>query len=218
MNWKAILREVCLAFNSLPGMTPNSGVLSRSWWFCFGTMLTLVRDHGKFKKMDDVDVGVLYDTFEWRHIHNWYSSRGYLVENKIIDDVTKKPMYMSLKPCGDNAMVTGEWFLDIFAWRKWNGFYWHTYDTQMERPTSGVPSRYVFKGVPCELFDAGCTVRENLADSMMHGWVPLRYGTLLDLWYPDWLHKREECSHDKYVLECKSCSAFETGKFLRQDV
>lgn len=213
VNWQAVMREVCHGFNTMPTLRTRENNVSRAWWFCFGTMLTFVRNRGQFKKLDDVDVGVSFDTFEWLYMENFCRSRGYAVDRKIVDDVSGKPMYMSFKPMGAATELTGEWFLDVFAWRLYKDFYWHTYDTEMEYPKNGVPKRYKFKGVPRELFEAGFAEQENVAGSCMSGWIPLRYGSLLDLWYPDWLHERQECSHDKYVLECKSCKSFLTGKF-----
>lgn len=197
MNWKQIFRTLCPIFNAMP----------MKWFLCFGNLLTVVRDGGKFKENDDLDIGFYYDQFEFVYIKNVCEAHGWRVDRKILNDVDKKPLYLSLSPKEDIAKITGDFHLDLFAWYRYNGMYWHTYDVNMERPQNSIPSRYIFKGVPAYLLDE-LTHRDDIAGSGMHAWIPIKYGTLLDLWYPDWLHKRKEVSSDKYKIEIKSCKQF----------
>ena len=192
---------------------------SWKWWFCFGTMLTLVREKGEFKKHDDVDIGVFYDEYEPRLIENFAQSTGWEIKNKIVHDVSGKPLFMSLTPNEDAKRAYGNVHVDIFAWVKFEDHYWHTYDVKMEKPKRGVPHRYIFKGVESWIFDSGFVNRDNVAGGMIHGYIPLKYGTLLDRWYPDWLVKREEVSHADRTIRMKSCKGFKTGGYedLRND-
>lgn len=200
MNWQRIFQYVCTAFNYMPC----------KWFFCFGTMLTLVRDKGKFKHPDDVDVGVFLDEFEPRHLYNWCQANGFVIIRKIVDDITKKPLYISIEPSEDVQRITGKFGLDVFMWMKYNGYYWHTYDVKMERPKHGVPNKYYFKGIPEHSLSEIVPIN-SIAGTSFHGHVPLKYGTLMDLWYPNWIEKRNECSHTKWVMSMKSCKSIHDG-------
>lgn len=200
VNWPRIFQYVCTVFNYMP----------TKWWFCFGTMLTLIRDEGKFKKIDDVDVGVFYDDFEPRYITNWCKSNGFVITKHIVDDITRKPLYYSIEPMEDIQKITGKFALDVFMWIKYKGFYWHTYDVKMEKPSNGIPRKYIFKGVPENAFSDIIHI-DSIAGTSFHGYVPLKYGTLLDLWYPNWIVKREECSHAKWVMSMDSCKEIHKG-------
>lgn len=201
MNWQRIFQYVCTAFNYMPF----------DWFFCFGTMLTLVRDKGKFKKIDDVDVGVFFDDFNIRYLENWCKANGFVITRQIIDDITKKHLYVSIEPKNDVKTITGSFGLDVFMWRKYNGYYWHTYDVMMERPKNGIPKKYIFKGVPETALNKIIHI-DSIAKTPFHGYVPLKYGTLMDLWYPNWIEKRQECSHTKWVMTMKSCKDIHEGK------
>jgi hypothetical protein len=193
------------------------------WFFCFGTMLTLVRDGGKFKKRDDVDIGVFYDKYEPVYIKNFCASNGFDIVNRIIDDTTGKPLYLTIAPKSDVKMNTGTVFIDIFAWYKWEGLYWHTYDVKMEKPAKGIPRKYIFKGIPAYTLESGMVNRDNVGDSMMYAKIPLKYGTLLDYWYTHekngtvyhWLDPRSEVSDAKWQIEMDSCRGFKTGKLKK---
>lgn len=201
LNWPRIFQYVCTAFNYMPC----------KWFFCFGTMLTLVRDKGKFAKNDDIDVGVYFEDFEPVYIKNWCSANGFDVRRTIIDDITKKPLYYSIVPKPDIAIVTGKFHLDVFAWMKYKNYYWHTYDVKIENPKHGIPNKYIFKGVP-EYALQKLTNIDGIAGTMFSGFVPLKYGTLLDIWYPNWIERREEVSHTKWALNVHSCKDIYSGK------
>jgi len=202
-RWDYIFRVVCSGFNFWP----------MKWFFCFGTMLSIVRSdmrvaqgkEPKFpKKCDDVDVGVFYDEFQPIYITNFCKSNGWVVDNRIVSDTTGKTLYMGLKPREDVADMMGNVHVDIFCWVKHDGYYWHTYDVDMKRPKNGKLKRYTFKGVPAWAIDGGVVERVNIGGSHHCGFIPLKYGTLLDLWYPDWLVPRE-CVSEGEVRVVKSC-------------
>lgn len=209
INWTNTFRYLCPVVNTS---------YNRDVWVCFGTLLTYVRDQGKFKKEDDIDLGVFFETFEPMHFLNMTNSRGWDLDVQIIDDFNKKPLYMSLKPQRDTQTITGDIHVDIFAWREWEGYYWHTYDMNMDRPSNGKLRQYTFKGVPKWMFDGGMIPWENVADTGMHLWIPLKYGSLMDYWYPPkgggdigWLKPRQCVSEAEAIIRVKSCSAFKTG-------
>lgn len=184
------------------------------WWFCFGTMLSIVRtdmmraqgQKVKFpKKQDDVDIGVFYDDYQPVYVKNFCDGNGWIVDNCIVSDTSGKVLFVSLRPRKDIADVLGDVHLDIFCWVKHDGQYWHTYDVDMKRPKNGKLSRYTFKGTPCWMFDGGFVERTNLGDSMHYGFIPMKYGSCLDLWYPDWIVPQECVSNAQEVRVVKSC-------------
>lgn len=204
-NWEHIFRTVCPLF---VGMGPH-----KRWFFCFGTMLSIVRSdmrvaqgkEPKFpQKQDDVDVGVFYDEFEPVHVKNFCAANGWVVDNRIVSDTTGKPLFTSLRPRSDVVDILGDVHIDIFCWVKHDGHYWHTYDTEMKRPKNGKLSRYTFKGIPEWMLSSGVVERLNVGGSRHYGFIPAKYGSCLDEWYPDWLVPQECVSKGK-VKVVKSC-------------
>jgi hypothetical protein len=205
MNWKKAFQLVCAGMQSMPF----------KWFFCFGTMLAMIRDKGKFEEGSDIDVGVFFDQYEDRYTNQIMKAFCFSRTTHIIHDVTGKCLYQSFF-CGKEQFPDlGELHLDIFAWIKVGKFYYHTYDLDFEKPKDGIPKRYVFKGVPAEYIDAGLQKVEQCGGSMLEGWIPKKYGTLLDEWYPDWAVPRKTVSQTRHQIECKSCAELTTGKFKK---
>lgn len=203
VHWNRLFHTVC------PGLIyPIHGFL------CFGSMFHATFKGNQWPKYDDLDIGVLDDGFEHIHVENFAKSTGFDIKHRIVDDITGKPMYFGLEPKEDAKAAYGDAMVDVFVWRKYKGIYWHTYDVKMEFPRNGIPTRYIFKGVEANrTFDEGFVNIDNIGGSMMHVQVPIKYGTLLDEWYPNWIEPRQEVSHSGYVIEMKSCAGFETGKY-----
>lgn len=208
-KWKNVFRYLCPVINAS---------YNRDAWACFGTLLTYVRDKGKFEREDDIDLGVFFETYEPVHFLNMTHSRGWDMDNHVLDDTNRKPMYMSITPQKDTKTLTGDIAIDIFAWREWKGYYWHTYDMDMVKPSKGILRRYTFKGVPKWMFDGGMIPWENVSDTGMHLWVPLKYGSLMDYWYPSrggtdvgWLKPKQCVSESDAIITMKTCDGFKTG-------
>jgi hypothetical protein len=188
------------------------GRMPFKWWFCFGTLLTVVRDGSKFKKLDDIDIGVFYDEYDVHAFETIARAFSLKVQRKIIDDVTKKPLYISFKVSENVVADAAPIEVDIFAWYKWKGLYWHTYDVDMENPKNGIPKRYTLKGVPCWMLDQKIIKLDNFADTMLPGCIPLKYGSLMDEWYGHWLEPKECVSDTRWKIKVKSMSDLKTGK------
>jgi len=202
VNWTKLFHMLC-------SVIPQMG--SR-WFFCFGTMLTLVRDKGKFPDRDDVDIGVFYEETGEECIRQICQLCGLKENKRITNDIDKKPLYVSLSPNKDCAQDVGDVHIDIFFWYKHRKQRYHTYDINFESPKSGIPKTYYFKGIDASLLEEYARI-ENISGSMMEGKIPLRYGTLLDIWYPHWLQRRKEVSAAPYILKCKSCSELHANKY-----
>ena len=179
-------------------------------------------DKKLFKGEDDVDIGVFYDECEEHYIKNFWQTHGLVLSHKIVDNITGKPLYYSIKASPDLKEMMGDLHICIFWWYKWDGYYWHTYDYDGHRPKTGIPSRYVLKGIPAETLEGELVHVENIANSM-HGFkIPPQYGRLLDLWYPPskdhplgWLKPKQCVSDAPRIIECKSMHHLESGKFKK---
>lgn len=199
VDWTKVFHRLCATLPAMQGR----------WFFCFGTLLTLVRDKGVFPERDDVDIGLFYEEDGDKYVKHLCWLLGFKEDRRIVNDVEKKPLYVSLSPTDDCRADLGNVHVDLFFWYKHHKQRYHTYDVNMENPPTGIPKTYYFKGIDANLLEE--TVRiDNIADSMMEGRIPLRYGALLDAWYPHWLQRRKEVSATPYLLKCKSCAAFTT--------
>jgi len=172
------------------------------WFMSFGSLLRMIRDDGKMKDEDDIDIGLIYDSIEPHRLENSFTAVGLQIHHKIVHDVDKRPLYYNLKGQHSNYC--------IFLWYKHKNVYYHTYDVLMEKKSK--PSRYIFKGVPCECLD-GDTQELPFRDTYRLVKVPRGYGQLLDIWYPDWLTKRKHISTTRWQIEMKSCASFKDESY-----
>lgn len=168
------------------------------WFICFGALLRIIRDKGKMPDGEDIDFGIFYEDYNPKHLEAVFQAGGIYVKKKIINDVTKKPLYYTMVDYSTGIEVC------IFAWIKHNGIRYHTYDVKLEGKK--IPSKYVFKGVPEALFND--IMEKPLIDTYRSVKVPVAYGALFDLWYEDWCVERSGVSKTKWVLEMKSCKQF----------
>lgn len=190
----------------------------RRWFICFGTLLQHIR--GKlFQGDSDIDIGIIgpIDDLEAR------------IENPIRNDQTGELLHCWLRLKSTKAVV------DVFRWIPSGNYYWHTYDTLHESPSSGIPSTYEFKGSPKRCFDPPGQVIDRIKNSTnpyrvraTGEWVhpvklqasggvyvqaPHYYGELLDLWYPDWHIPDAQfgVSMASKTIVCKSCKELGCG-------
>jgi len=193
----------------------------RTYWLCFGPLINLIRDKST-DKMDDIDVGVFYEDYKELDLANSFNKWGYTLRKKILDDQSKYPLYYSFKH-PDFPPV------DVFLWYEHNGIYYHTYDYHQEKRT--IPSEYVFKGVPVELFpkrgihpahDVNITrtffgkKREPMFNFEIN--IPSKYGELMDFWYPNWLIEKEMQSMSPYVVKMKSTKMWHDPKYVNDQI
>lgn len=181
------------------------------WFVCFGTLLDLVRDK-KFTISQDVDIGII------GNINELYKSIkvNHHIESYIKSDKTNNILNFSYYIHGVSV--------DFYRWVKFGGMYWHTYDTNLEKPKNGVPSVYRFKSMPVEIFDIDSEKQRKLIVDMAYfeqgrpsmskkgTWVkplpeapadgidlqlPYMYGYFLDIAYPDWATERKQFGQSK---------------------
>ena len=185
------------------------------WFCCFGTLLGFIRDNGAVKGDNDIDLGMFYEHMDEERIVKGMKKYNYTLHHKIVNNYEKpnKPYYLSF---------TSEQHppLCLFAWVKHGEFRYHTYDTKHEKPQGGVPSEYVFKGVPANLFDdilSHWPADKDKKQLTRHEFkIPRKYGTLLDLWYPDWKTPRKGESHTPYVVRMKNCKDWKNAELIEK--
>jgi len=168
------IQYVTSAFDgaSLHGGTPR-------WQLAFGALLYFIRDKNMGKPFNtDMDISLFHGDADparvWRNMEHLGFRRG----NQVVDsagDVLK----MDFK----NPMFG--FSIDLFYWKRKDGFYWHTFDSGMEFPKDGRLRKYVFKGTPCYLLD-GDEWEYRWFDECDKVHLPRAYGAVLDYWYPGW--------------------------------
>lgn len=152
-----------------------------SWFVAFGTLLYFIRDKNMGKKFKtDFDIAVfLTPGSNWNAFMLGMEERGFHKKRVIINDVTNQPL---------QAVFSREevgFDFDLFFMIESGNYIWHTFDTKMENPRKGIPSEYVFKGVEKAAFHGG-TIKYLWNDLSPGLNFPIKYGTLLDKWYPGW--------------------------------
>lgn len=196
------------------------GGLRVKWWLCFGNVLHLIRD----KSIDDdhdIDIGIHHGATDLDSISATFAKFQYSVRKKIISDVDKSLLYVSFESRKGLPPI------DVFAWYEHNGVSYHTYDVNFENKK--IPSVYCFKGTPTKLlpdkFTPVCSDKNLLRFQYQRHpkemplfreyiQIPLKYGSLMDLWYPDWMQKRKGQSVSPYVVRVKSMKQWEDKKHI----
>ena len=164
------------------------------WFLCFGNILHLIRDRS-IENDHDIDIGVFYEDMNKDLFVRGFLKWEYKLKKIIVNDVSKNPFYLSFEYVGRNFKLPP---LDIFAWYLHGKKRYHTYDVDHEGKK--VPSIYTFKGVKDDWLPRHKLplMRDDRIVRAFFGSkkepifrfpinVPLKYGTLLDCWYPDWL-------------------------------
>ena len=202
--------------------------LGARWFVCFGTLLSLLREH-VLDFSSDVDIGVIGPCQSAIDI----LSRAYQPMYCIRNDKTGEVLQHSFRCSGTNNIT---YTLDVYFWVKVGNMYYHTYDVSQERPKNGIPRQYEFKGVPASHFDPtpeelkaymknpkmqGAMNKNGTWRSLLEGFegdgisvcTPFGYGACLDTWYPDWSMRRPQwgVSDTKWIKRVKSCKDLFTG-------
>lgn len=169
-----------------------------TWFFCFGSLLRMVRNKGKMKD-DDIDIGILYDEYNQKLLENSIVACGMQIKKRVVNDIDKRPLYYTLKSHTLPIEIC------VFCWYKHKNILYHTYD--IEGHGKERPEKYTFKGIPAWILESG-TVDMRIEGSLRQARVPKMYGSALDIWYPDWLTKRKGESETRHLIEMKSCKQF----------
>lgn len=187
------------------------GSMHTKHWVCFGNLLHLVRD-SKIDDDHDIDIGIFYEEMDGPRTILAFEKYGYKLAKKIINDVDGRYFYLSFEYEGQRDLPP----VDVFAWFKHGDNRYHTYDVHHEGRE--IPSQYVFKGVPDKYLPT-LGSPSKLDPKMCHlffgKWnapmfqqeipVPFFMGTLLDIWYPNWLKPVKMQSISPYTVTMKSC-------------
>lgn len=173
------------------------------WFISFGALLYFIRDKNMGVPFEqDFDVSVLGQDQAGR-IEGMFKEFGFTVARKVINNVNRKPFQIVFKH------PTIKYVIDVFFWVNANGHWWHTYDPSL----SGNPvlKKYIFKGTPEKAFGPDRLGNEFQTYSWEAIAPPVRfpplYGTLLDLWYPNWFIPDSQFGQSKgKVVSLNSCS------------
>lgn len=167
------------------------------WFLCFGTILHFIRDKD-LTKDHDVDVGILYEHMEEKKILTALRKFSFDIKLIIRNDTNGKPLYIRASRAGGCPVC-------IFTWIRRGKVRYHTFDTNHEGRER--PKRYKFLGVPAYTISGKDAIRNidfgapYISDIPM----PIRYGQLLDIWYPNWLvEQKGVTSTSKWIQEVTS--------------
>ncbi len=201
-------------------LTIADAVFSQSyikWFLCFGNLLHLIRDK-TIEPDKDIDVGVFYEVADADRIINGFKQWQYEISSITENDIDHKPFNICFKHKGNQALPP----VDVFFWYLNGKYRYHTYDILQERRPR--PSTYIFKGVPAKLLpDPNSHWREDkkLVRTFFGPWnkpyfrfevpIPLMYGSLLDIWYPNWLKPQKIESMSPYVVKIKNPTDWHTA-------
>jgi len=153
--------------------------LQVKWFISFGSLLYFIRDRNMGVNFEqDFDVSVLGEC-DYNRVIEFMGQWSFEVKRRILDDQTKEPLQLVFKSKSIHFVI------DVYFWRKYNGYWWHTYDYYGEHPKNGKPSKYVFKGTPKDAM-SGEPWKYNWEEITGDINFPKNYGTLLDIWYPGW--------------------------------
>ena len=175
------------------------------WFISFGALLYFVRDRNMGKPFKtDLDVSIL-GQIPKKEIKAACEMYGFELKSKIVDDRTGLPFQMVFE-YRDRA--SGEKYsVDLFFWVHHNKYWWHTYDYHMEftnKRFKGIPKEYVFKGTR-ESAMQGEIAKYNWLEIVPDVNFPKSYGTLLDIWYPNWIKKQDMQSQADKIVKLKTC-------------
>jgi len=189
------------------------------WFFCFGTLLEYICDLD-FSCNYDIDIGVLYEEVDGNRIKDAFFNCDFMIDHQTLSR-KGKPLNVSFV-----HKTTEMPAVDVYFWYPSGKFLWHTYDT--DRSRNERPEKYVFKGIKKDciirpqreideirsskpemdrILDERGTWWYDLWDD--HGDVrfpcPYYYGTLLDVWYPCWRHRKYNKDQSKSKLVLRLC-------------
>lgn len=168
------------------------------WFIAFGALLYFIRDKNLGKKFNtDMDVAIL-GQIPVDDVMKAFSQYKFKLVNKVVDDRTGLPFQMTFEYTNEGKKFA----LDLFFWVKAHGYWWHTYDYHMEEKK--IPREYVFKGTDKRAFE-GDIIKMKWAEIAPPVNFPKLYGTLLDIWYPDWLIPRKGQSQWDKMVRVKNC-------------
>jgi len=169
---------------------------TRTKWFVgFGVMLGLLRD-GTPPDDNDIDICVYYEQYNFKSIKAAFSIMGYAMDKVVYPDKGDVPLY---------SHFSHPIFPDMcmFAWYLHNGIRYHTYYYYNEKNQR--LRKYRFKGIDASFIENTVMIPIDPKRVIPGGDIvfPTKYGSCLDVWYPNWLERRKEQSHSNHIVEIK---------------
>jgi len=200
------------------------GSIRIKYFICFGSLLHLIRDR-TVEPDKDIDIGVLYEEYDPSMVISGMEKWEYKLVNRVVDDIRGKALYLQFEHQGRLKLPP----IDIFAWYLHDKIRYHTYDTRQENKK--VPKKYVFRGVPDKFLPRPYIHErkdEKLIKTFFGKWndpyfkmeinAPLFYGSLLDIWYPNWLKPNNMQSASPWKIEMKSCKQWDDIKYIKEQL
>jgi hypothetical protein len=188
------------------------GRASVKYFLCFGNLLHLIRDRS-IEPDKDIDIGCFFEVSNSDVIKRGFESWNYKVKTRIDHNTQHKALYLSFVHQGQEKLPP----VDVFFWIQAGKYRYHTYDFYQENQL--YPSKYVFKGVEANLLPHPINHWRNdpnMVRTFFGPWnkpyfqfevpIPSMYGSLLDLWYPNWLKPIARESVSPYVVKVKWCN------------
>lgn len=168
-------------FNVLPSILASQQ--NNSWFVSFGSLLNLVRDRGKLS--GDLDLSMMYGSIESEERF----LRTMLEYGYHPKEIIKAHNGSLLKMCFKNqdTRMFGDYNIDIFFWFQAGDYLYHSYDYFKEGVgPDNTLCRYMCKGTPVTYFDGG-RIMAPWPGTKYEIPIPLKFGHMLDYWYPNWL-------------------------------
>ncbi|MCP3682611.1 MAG: hypothetical protein GY861_07975 [bacterium] len=173
-----------------------------------------------FNIEQDIDIGVIDADLEMFYPR---IKAQYKIDHYLKSDDTGKLLNLCYHDAQNNV------YIDVYKWVRMKGMYWHTYDV-FNDAQDGIPSKYVFKGMPKEVFDIDAKAIKAFRQDTRYGRImtnhgtwnrplpempeedicmacPVNYGYFKDVAYPDHVTTRKNfgVSEAKATFETKTC-------------
>ena len=173
----------------------------------YGTLLGKVRENRPIKHDPDADVCILADKCTQEQEQEYYLQCQKMGLFKARPNRIRKRgdngrfLWFSVKEYKQGCKCCN-WFQ-----QRWNGYYWHSkahtwvwkIGGHLKPPVGEAVA--IMKGVKEDLFDGGLTEVDYCGIKIN---IPKRYGTLLDIWYPNWaIPKKGGASDESRLLIVK---------------
>ena len=182
-----------------------------SWHLAFGTLLYYIRDKkAGFPYEQDFDIGVFYDQANGEKLKKNFNSYQFDVVNELKDDLGNY-LHLSFLPNTELQRQLGRITLDIFFWYKHGRQYYHCYEK--------VDGGFDMKGIDCDKLD-GNPWKEYWQDDLMPCYIPCRFGSCLDEWYPGWMRRQPNfgVSKTRYSVVVPSFKAWKNQDMIDRQI
>jgi hypothetical protein len=179
----------------------EDGISKMKWFLSFGTLLYAIRDKRLGETFsEDIDISIV-GPHNFDQVNSAMVNGGFIKKKSIINDETGQTLYAEY--ISPNVI-----HVDLFFWINENNHWWHTYDYLNEK--TDIPSHYHFKAVPEWMFHGEPYKYEWVFEDTFVN-IPRLYGTLLDLWYPNWFIPDKEFGVSKASITCEPLTCKNLG-------